>query len=332
MGNKSTGAERQLFILSLLAQRASGYTVSEIVDGLKRMADIDATRRMVVRDMDYISQNFFVYEEEQNGKTVYKADKYALGDMDFSIAEVVSLYFTREVLESYRSLDIARDALRIIDRILGKMPELSRSAMENVEKMIKIVPQSAQEESIDEEILEGVKNAVESRCSVEMVYRSFSTGQTETRKFDPYLFEVRDGCWHTIGYCHLRGAVRDFRVSRIEAIKLLNDPFELPQRFYEDYRKTRFDKLAGDALQTVRVLFTGSAARLVKEFHSEKADKLQETKDGLLFEKNTAVTADLKSWLLSFGSQARVLEPDALREEIATEILSMAKVYKAVKQ
>ena len=68
MGNKSTSTERQLFILSLLSQRKSGYTVNEIIDSLKRMADIDATRRMVARDMDYISQNFFVYEEELDGK------------------------------------------------------------------------------------------------------------------------------------------------------------------------------------------------------------------------------------------------------------------------
>ena len=118
MANKSTSTERQLFILSLLAQKRSGYTISEIIDDLKRMADIDATRRMVVRDMDYISQNFFVYEEQQNGQTVYKADKYALSDMDFSIAEVISLYFTREVLESYKTLDIAQNALKILDKIL----------------------------------------------------------------------------------------------------------------------------------------------------------------------------------------------------------------------
>ena len=35
MSNKSTSTERQLFILSLLSQRKSGYTITEIIDSLK---------------------------------------------------------------------------------------------------------------------------------------------------------------------------------------------------------------------------------------------------------------------------------------------------------
>ena len=73
-------------------------------------------RRMVARDMDYISQNFFVYEEEHDGKLVYKADKYALSDMDFSMAEGVSLYFTQQVLQTYESLGMAKDALKMCIR------------------------------------------------------------------------------------------------------------------------------------------------------------------------------------------------------------------------
>ncbi len=332
MMNKTTSTERQLFILSLLAQKKSGYTISEIIDSLKRMADIDATRRMVVRDMDYISQNFFVYEEEVGGKTVYKADKYALSDMDFSIAEVLSLYFTREVLESYAALDIAKNALKILDKILGKMPELSRSAMENVEKMIKIVPASATNEETDEEILEAVQTAVQESHSLQIVYSSFSTGETMTRTFDPYVLEVREGCWHTIGHCHLRGAVRDLRLSRMEDAKILTDTFSVPKRFYEEYQKTRFDKLAGDTAYDVQVRFWGDAARLVKEFHAHKADQLKEENDAVLFYKKAAVTPDLKAWILSFGAQAEVLFPPALKEAIQREIAQMTQTYKAVEK
>ena len=330
MNNKATSTERQLFILSLLAQKKSGYTINEIIDSLKRMADIDATRRMVVRDMDYISQNFFVYEEEAGGRTVYKADKYALSDMDFSIAEVLSLYFTREVLESYKTLDIAKNALKILDKILGKMPELSRSAMENVEKMIKIVPASAAEEETDEEILEAVQAALQESRSLQIVYSSFSTGETVTRKFDPYVLEVREGCWHTIGHCHLRGAVRDLRLSRMEEAKILSDTFSIPKRFYEEYQKTRFDKLAGDTACDVEVRFTGDAARLVKEFHAHKADRLEEKGGALLFYKKAALTPDLMSWILSFGAQAEVLAPGELKEAAAREARAMAERYKAV--
>ena len=328
MSNKSTSTERQLFILSLLSQRKSGYTINEIIDSLKRMADIDATRRMVARDMDYISQNFFVYEEEHDGKLVYKADKYALSDMDFSMAEVVSLYFTQQVLQTYESLGMAKDALKIVRRILGKLPELSRSAMENVEKMIKIVPEVAADSETDEEILALVQEALETPRSLRLRYHSFSSGETAERVFDPYVLEVREGCWHTIGFCHLRGAVRDLRVSRIEDAELLGDTFTVPRRFYEDYRKTRFDKLAGEELTDIRVRFTGDAARLVKEYHARKADRLADENGAVLFEKKAAITPDIKSWLLSFGAQAEVLAPEGLKQNLKEEIGRMSALYR----
>ena len=328
MSNKSTSTERQLFILSLLSQRKSGYTINEIIDSLKRMADIDATRRMVARDMDYISQNFFVYEEEHDGKLVYKADKYALSDMDFSRAEVVSLYFTQQVLQTYESLGMAKDALKIVRRILGKLPELSRSAMENVEKMIKIVPEVAADSETDEEILALVQEALETSRSLRLRYHSFSSGETAERVFDPYVLEVREGCWHTIGFCHLRGAVRDLRVSRIEDAELLGDTFTVPRRFYEDYRKTRFDKLAGEELTDIRVRFTGDAARLVKEYHARKADRLADENSAVLFEKKAAITPDIKSWLLSFGAQAEVLAPEGLKQNLKEEIGRMSALYR----
>lgn len=326
MSNKSTSTERQLFILSLLSQRKSGYTINEIIDSLKRMADIDATRRMVARDMDYISQNFFVYEEEHDGKLVYKADKYALSDMDFSMAEVVSLYFTEQVLKTYESLGMAKDALEIVRRILSKLPALSRSAVEKIEAGIKIVPEGAEEET-DEEILALVQEALQSSRSIKLKYHSFSSDETAERVFDPYVLEVREGCWHTIGHCHLRGAVRDLRVSRIEDAELLEETFRAPQRFYEDYRKTRFDKLAGEEAEEIRVRFTGGAAKLVKEYHARKADSLKDESGGVLFVKKAAVTPDIVAWLLSFGAQAEVLSPESLKAELKEEVKRMSEVY-----
>lgn len=326
MSNKSTSTERQLFILSLLSQRKSGYTITEIIDSLKRMADIDATRRMVARDMDYISQNFFVYEEEHDGRLVYKADKYALSDIDFSIAEIVSLYFTEQVLKTYRSLGMAKDALTIIRRILDKLPGLSRSAIENVEKMIKIVPEAG-DDPADEEVLALVQEALEASRSLRLTYRSFSSGETAQRVFDPYVLEIREGCWHTLGFCHLRQAVRDLRVSRIIAAELTDETFTPPQRFYEEYRKTRFDKLAGEELCDIRIRFTGDAARLVREYHARKADRIEENEGSILFEKKAAVTPDLKSWLLSFGGQAEVLAPDRLKKELKEEVERMSALY-----
>lgn len=41
----------------------------------------------------------------------------------------------------------------------------------------------------------------------------------------------RWGWWYAIGHCHLRGAIRSFRVDRILEVGLLCQTFEIPDDF-----------------------------------------------------------------------------------------------------
>lgn len=324
--DRITSVERQLFILALLSENKRGYTMDDIISSLERVG-VEATRRMVARDIDYLSQNFFVYEEEVGQKTVYKADKYALGDIDFSINQIISLYFAKELLSSYGSTEIAKDALMIIDKILAKLPTMSQSALRSVVDTIKVVPSLSNSDLYDEEILETVRLATQDKKSIQVVYRSFFRDDTQTRMFDPYVLEVRDGCWHAIGMCHLRGAIRDLRISRMLQAQPTEEIFEVPQGFYEGYQRTRFDKLAGEQSFDIEVRFYGKAARLVKEYYIDKADKIEEKEDVLLFYKKAALTPDLTEWLLSFGGEAQVIQPTQLKEAICDEARQMLRRY-----
>jgi proteasome accessory factor B len=195
------------------------------------------------------------------------------------------------------------------------MPRLSRAALSEVEKMIKVVPPGAYgDETVNAAIFEALRSAASERKSIYVTYETFSTGETSRRLLDPYVLEVREGCWHVIGYCHLRDSVRDFRISRIKATEPADAKFAVPEDFYEQYQRTRFDKLAGQEICDIRVEFRGHAARLVREYHAQKADGLTQSGDAVVFVKRAAITPDLIQWLLSFGADAKVLEPRVLAD------------------
>ncbi len=325
--DSGTSAERQLYILSLLAQSERGYTLKEIMERLEHVG-IECTRRMAARDMDSISRNFYVYEDSVDGKTVYKADKYAAAKMDFSMPQIISLYYIKEVLRQNSRLKISREAEEIIDSILGQMPALSRAALTDVQNMIKVAPaKSSGEAELSEAILDSVREAAAQKKRLRMTYISFYADEETERLFDPYVLEVREGCWHAIGYCHMRGSVRDFRISRIKSAEVLAHSFDIPEDFYEEYRRTRFDKLAGEDASDIEIVFTGHAARLVAEFNSEMADELTDEPDGLHFKKRAAITPDLVQWALSYGAGARAIAPAELAEEIKRQAEGILNLY-----
>jgi predicted DNA-binding transcriptional regulator YafY len=61
-------------------------------------------------------------------------------------------------------------------------------------------------------------------------YRDHHGGESE-RRFDPYGVALRHGRWYASGMCHLRQALRTFRLDRIAEVAPLEEQFERPLGF-----------------------------------------------------------------------------------------------------
>jgi len=257
------------------------------------------------------------------------ANKFGIENITFSPSELISLHFIKELLKSYSTLDIGNTALNLIDRIIATLPQLDKAYLQNLTEFLKVNDTFINsEKNISQETIDKVRKAIELNKRLYIKYHSFNSNVVTERKFDPYIIEIYDGCYHLIGYCHLRNEVRDFRISRIIELQLIDEFFERPRNFYQNYKKGRFGKLAGQEQIKLLLKFTGKAARYVKEYESRKADFLVEERDGgLLFEKNTTMTPEIVKWVLSFGSDVLILEPESLREQVIQEARKMVERY-----
>ncbi len=319
--------ERQLYILSLLSENQKGFTIEEIMNSLRRVG-IDVSKKTVQRDIDYITMNFFVYEEEKNGKTVYFASKYNAENIGFTISELISLHFAREVLQPYSSLDVGKTAVNIFDRLLASAPQIKQMYIDDLSKMVKVYTSGiVPEKDFNTEYLEIIKKAIALNRKLKLEYHSFNADEITQREFAPYLLEIQEGCWHVIGYCYLRNAIRDFRVSRIRSLFMSDEIFIRPKNFYDRYKKNRFHKLAGEKKIRLKLLFTGDAARFVKEYERSKAHLLYESDKGLVFERDTTMTPEIVKWVLGFGAEVEVLGPQELKDVIRQQVKKLSQIY-----
>ena len=53
-----------------------------------------------------------------------------------------------------------------------------------------------------------------------MQYQSSSAQTVSQRRVDPYALVHRSGWWYLVAFCHLRRALRTFRVDRIQALAM----------------------------------------------------------------------------------------------------------------
>ena len=320
--------QRQMHLLSLLSDNHRPYSLSSLQESLERVG-ISVSRKTVERDIDTLSTEFCICEEEKNGVTVFYADKYHLKNIQYSIPELLSLYFICEVLNDYAGMEIADHARLLVNRLIASAPSVSRRYIETLSGLIKINQLNITPEvDIDMDIYTLIQRALSEQKQLQIEYHSFNNNETTHRLFDPYILEIQEGRWHLVGYCHLRGAVRDLRVSRIRDAKSLDTGFSKPENFYEAHRRSRFERLAGDHHIRLRIRFTGLSARLVEEYKADKAHLLQWINDDtLIYERNASMTPEILMWLLSFGAEAEVLEPESLRQAVKKEAVKLAALY-----
>lgn len=72
--------------------------------------------------------------------------------------------------------------------------------------------------------------AAQVRARVEFRYRDPQGAET-LRQLDPYGLAYRNGCWYVSGFCHLRQALRSFRLDRLDTPRMLAERFERPADF-----------------------------------------------------------------------------------------------------
>lgn len=320
--------ERQIHILSILSESKQGYTVQELHQSLQKLG-IDVSKKTIERDIDNISKHFYVYEEEGAKETRYRADKLKIDNITFTLSELISLYFLQQVIKPYQKLDVGKTAAKLIDNILERSPSIHQSYIDTVSDMFIVNPvDMIQEKYLDDNYIQTAREAIEKNRQLKLEYLSFSNDELTCRVIDPYILEIREGCYHLIGFCHLRDELRDFRISRIKKLEMLDETFERPENFYEQYSQNRFEKMTGDEEVTLKIIFEEQAAKYIKEYESYKADKIKELGDNrILFEKKTTYTPDILQWVLRFGADAEVLEPEALRFEVMWEARRMAQKY-----
>jgi len=117
-------------------------------------------------------------------------------------------------------------------------------------------------------------------------------------------------------------------IHRIESLEVTTVRFQFPENF--DFEKTynqTFGVMKDDPFQ-ITIAFSGHAAKYVKEriwSHDQTIKEKNDEKIELTFTATS--TVETLSWAMSFGHEAKALEPDWFVTKVKDEIQRMALLY-----
>ena len=295
--------DRLIGILSVLLQR-NKVTSAELAE------IFEVSRRTILRDIETINLSGIpiIAEQGQGGGISimdgYKIDRTLLSSEDM-----------QAILSGLKSLD----SISGTNRYRQLMEKLSADdcTTVNVDNHI-IIDLSSWDKSAIADKIELIKQAMEKRNTI--TFRYFSPNGESERKIEPYHLIFQWSAWYVWGYCTERKDYRMFKLNRMTELSLTNEKFadrNVPEFICDKLRHTK-----GEVKATVK--FANSVKwRIIDEFG---VGFLNDNGDGTIIMNLTwSDKQSFFSYILSFGSDAEIIEPLELRQEF-TEFLKKIQV------
>ena len=147
----------------------------------------------------------------------------------------------------------------------------------------------------------------------------------------PYLIEpsLQTHALYLIGYDETRDGLRTFKIERVRDVVLTPRSFEPPESGELERTLLRaWDIIADQPTTRVVLRFDRAVAARVRETTWHPSQRLTAEGDGSLrFEATVAGPIEIRLWILSWGDAVEVLEPPALRDDVAATHARAARRY-----
>jgi predicted DNA-binding transcriptional regulator YafY len=316
---------RQWLLIQRLAKSRGGAALDDLAEQL------GCVRRTVYRDLDALQYaGFPVVSEKRDGRVYYRfLESFRLGDVPFTPDEILALAFGADLLRALEGTvfhDSIRSALAKIRA--GLSPELSEYLV-RLGETFRVLPGPHKNYARYRETIQQLHDAVVARRSLRMRYVTGSTGQVSTRELDPYRVWYRSGGLYVVGLDHKSGEIRTFAVDRIRRLEQTARRFSVAAGFdFDAYIGASFGVIAEQASR-VRIRFDRRWATYVSEHVWHASQQLAPAEGGgVELTMDVGGTAELRAWILSFGSGAELLEPASLRDEVVRELAAAAARYR----
>jgi predicted DNA-binding transcriptional regulator YafY len=294
-----------------------------VITAEKIAAHFEISVRTVYRDLSALGEaGVPIQAEAGTGYSLMRG--YHVPPVMFTEDEAAALFVSGEIATQVAD-DSLRQALRdALLKIRSVLTPERRHFLNRLSQSISIRVPTRVHGPGSSAALMPLQQAVVHRQCVSLRYDASRRGEITERVVEPLGLVFYANHWHLIAHCRLRGAVRNFRLDRLEHLAVLPETFHADEGF--SLKEFLAEEIANSQVIPTVVHFSPRAMERVRtELYWTT---LTETPlpGGWTRAESLAYSMDwLAAWLLSFGSEMEIVAPFELKKkacELALDIAS----------
>lgn len=316
---------RQWRVLRQIEVSRNGMTAAEIAE----LGEVSL--RTAYRDLDDLQlAGFPLYSEQgESGNRWMLVEQYRSKiPAPFTMTELLSLHLSQDLFKVLQGTVFHESMLSLMGKVTASLPPETMAYLDRLRSTFHMGIRPYKNYARYREMIGQVNKAAVDQKTIEIAYRGLHDEAAVVRRVDPYKIWFFEGSIYVIGWCHLKEELRRFVLDRIQLLDLTDESFEVPADFNLDRFLRDSWKVMDDDLYTVRVQISSAWARYVGEKTWHESQKIQKLFDGgieIIF--RVAGLEEIKQWVLSFGPEAYVVEPEELRSRTSKALVEALAHY-----
>lgn len=266
--------------------------------------------RTIYRDIDALSgAGIPIYAEAGRNGGIHLMNDFVLDKAVLSEEE------KQEILTALQSINFTKNINS--SQTLQKLSAIFNLSSEN---WLEVDFSRWGNKGTDNEKFELLKSAVIHQKCVKITYAN-SYGTISERIVQPLKMSYKSMSWYLKAYCTEKQDYRIFKLTRIIDLEVLADGF----------RKSSFPKLDEVPGQTYNTIILGFPQNMSYRVYDEfdKARVTRRENGDLIVSVDMPEDEWLIGYLLSFGTQVDIIEPEYLKEIVAEQAKKIYEKYKS---
>ena len=177
-------------------------------------------------------------------------------------------------------------------------------------------------------LMNGLLYAIQNHLQISFTHTKFWNEEITTRTVKPIAIKESQHRWYLIAFDNKDGNLKNFGFDRISNLRISDSKFKpIAVDIEKEYRHAFGIETYAPA-QKVVLEFSWQQGNYIKSFPLHFSQKtITDNDEKLIVELLIHPTNDFIMELMRFGSEAKVIEPEVLRNNIKDRVAEMIKLY-----
>jgi predicted DNA-binding transcriptional regulator YafY len=243
-------------------------------------------------------------------------DGYRLPPVMFTREEAISFLTAEKLVEHLTDTANSANYRSAMYKIKSVLRTTEKDLLENMDTHIEVL-QGRRTSTInpDLSVIQPILKGINEAKLIALKYFSNHKQQHTERLVEPVGVFYLDGYWHLIAYCRLRDAYRDFRLDRIQDIRLTEEKFQAKHPPLKEHLKTWYnDKNLSEVIIRVNkkvVPYLGE-----QKYYSGYVSEQVINEDTIEMFFLTGSIEGFARWYMMYGDMATIIKPDELIDRV----------------